>query len=214
MSCEYGQTRCEDKNMEADRNKRGLGGKRRDAGRGKGRCSERRGSRSAEEIALAWWPEAFRLSGRRYLFLLPPWSCMLVLRCSKKCARHTHICAIYTVSRGLDAWNSLHHVYFRPCARRFPKCLHGLCAFKSKASISVFGCWQLLFIITAQICSYILGQQHHLTMISHNTSRRIVCDTWQTWYVCLCWWSYGLCAGTHWMQKLRPIFAPQWGLFL
>lgn len=28
MSCEYGQTRCEDKNMEADRNKRGLGERR------------------------------------------------------------------------------------------------------------------------------------------------------------------------------------------
>ena len=28
MSCEYGQTRCEDKNMEADRNKCGLGERR------------------------------------------------------------------------------------------------------------------------------------------------------------------------------------------
>lgn len=35
MSCEYGQTRSEDENMEADRNKRGLGGEARGAeGRG------------------------------------------------------------------------------------------------------------------------------------------------------------------------------------
>ncbi|KAK5616815.1 hypothetical protein CRENBAI_020504 [Crenichthys baileyi] len=46
---------------------------------------EQRGSRRAEEIVLAWWPEAFQLSGHHYLSLLPLRSCMLVLRCGQVC---------------------------------------------------------------------------------------------------------------------------------
>ncbi|TNN81172.1 hypothetical protein EYF80_008506 [Liparis tanakae] len=70
-SREYEQTRCEDENMEADRNKRGAGGEG-ERQRGKGRRRERRGSPSAEEIGLAWGPEAFQLTGRHDLSLRPP----------------------------------------------------------------------------------------------------------------------------------------------
>lgn len=90
MSCEYGQTSCEDKNMEADRNKRGLG-ERREAERQREMQRERWGSWSGEEIVLAWWPEAFQLSGHHYLSFLPLRSRVLVLRCQGSVwYTHTH----------------------------------------------------------------------------------------------------------------------------
>lgn len=48
--------------------------------RGKKKRIERRGSRSAEEIVLAWWPEAVQLGGCHYLSLLSARSSVLVLR--------------------------------------------------------------------------------------------------------------------------------------
>lgn len=93
MSREYGQTRCEDKNMEADRNKRGLGGEAR------GREAKRKagsdgGSRSAEEIVLAWWPEAFQPSGHHYLSFLPLRSRVLVLvHAGEVCDTYRHVYA-------------------------------------------------------------------------------------------------------------------------
>lgn len=58
--------------------------------RGKEKCSERRGSQCAEEIVLAWWPEAFQLSGHHYLSSLPLRSCVLVLRCWEVCLTQIH----------------------------------------------------------------------------------------------------------------------------
>lgn len=48
--------------------------------RGKKKRIERRGSRSAEEIVLAWWPEAVQLGGCHYLSFLSARSSVLVLR--------------------------------------------------------------------------------------------------------------------------------------
>lgn len=56
--------------------------------RGKLKRTERRGSRSAEEIVLAWWPEAFRLSGRHYLAFPSARSSALVLKCRE--VQNTH----------------------------------------------------------------------------------------------------------------------------
>lgn len=62
-SGENGQTGCEDKNMEADRNDCGLGEMVQGVDGAERRREGAAGLPPAEVIVLAWWPEAFRLGG-------------------------------------------------------------------------------------------------------------------------------------------------------
>lgn len=106
--------------------------------RGKKKRIERWGSRSAEEIVLAWWPEAFRLSGCHYLSVLSVRSCVLVLR--RRGRIHIDAQPDSTMNGGPDA-----------CIHSPPLFVSGWCVFNHRHDFMYLAV--CLFILMLQICS-------------------------------------------------------------
>ena len=184
MSCEHGQTRCEDENMEADRNKRGLG-ERREAEReremqratGVPKCWRDCAGMVARGLSAEWAP----------LPLLPP-SEERQRWCSDagKCVWHTH-----THSQ-TPLWprrlRSPAAVFIRAvcvCARH---CLRVFVLFKTQTGIYVFSgalacvyfhC--LLFYLRS-----VLRPQHHLTDEISYSRRRVNCARYMADIIQMC----------------------------
>lgn len=129
---------------------------------GKKKCIERRGSRSAEEIMLAWWPEAFQLSGCHYLSFLSVRGSVLVLRCRGRIHIHaqpdTTVALTLALSAHSNGWCVVNHkhefIYLVIC-------------------LLVSHC----FLYCSKSVLYISGQQQLLSKITFIASRQTV------WYM-------------------------------
>lgn len=170
MSCEYRQTCCEDKNMEADRNKRWLGERReaereREMQRATGvlKCWRDCAGMVARGLSVEWVP----------LPLLSP-SEMLYAGAQmleSVCDTHMHAQSDGMVVQVL---NSLLTMFISGCQ------------YATTCMVLEYSTLVFCHCLSSYSKSvHIVQQKKHLSEISCSANRKAMCHMWQTW--CVCW---------------------------